>query len=156
MIVLAEALLADLEAAIIGECDVDRSAVTAGSPAAPSGDCGNALWVWVDQIADDDQFREGCVVKSRATFNYRVDVCYSESQEGPTDAQHLDTAECLYGLMSAIWCGLVNLKDAKTLMGLGTCDGVTLAPLVVGNREGGYVSAGGSVVVDFDCAVSLS
>lgn len=150
MIELAEALLDDLLASVEGECEIARSAVTAGSPAAPNGEC-RALWVWIDQISDGAQFETGCVVRSALAVNYRFDVCYTESERGPTDAQHLAVAECLYGLVAAAWCGLVALKDSGLLMGLGDCDRAALAPLVVGSREGGYVSAGGSVIVDFDC-----
>ena len=150
MIHLAYALAEDLESYVetSGECEVERVTVTAGEPAASA--C-NAIWVWASRIEDDNFLNPACVVESLLTVNYRIDVCYQTTAEEETDLMHADAAECLYSLMAAIWCGLVADKDANTLMGLGSCDLVNLAPLIVGQRSGSTVSASGSVIVGYDC-----
>lgn len=158
MIAFLEALAADIAEGIAQAvyedpelCEPDRITVTAGEPPAPAGGC-SAIWVWAARIEDANLDPEACAVRTVATFNYRIDVCYTETEDDLSDELHLGPAECLYGLMSAIWCHLVSLRDDSDLMGLGSCDNTTLLPLVVGQRSGGNVSATGGILFDYDCS----
>jgi hypothetical protein len=155
MIEYLYALAADIENAVTTSdgCEVDRVTVTAGEPAAPAGENCKAVWVWLNRIEDAAAFTDDCAVRTRVTFSYRIDVCYTETEQDQTDLQHSIPADCLTGLADSVWCGLVGLKDTGDLMGLGTCEHVILEPLLVGARQGGIVSATGGVTFTYDCLV---
>ena len=148
-----EVILADWEG-----CTIDRYTRTGGEPAVPSGGC-TAIWGWVDQIYDmggsgplsrrGDE--EPCITRPAVILKIRVDVCYTETETDQTDAQHATTADCLHGLMVAIWCGLSEDLAAGDLLDQADCHGVTLGDFQVEQRQGGYVSASLSVSTELDC-----
>jgi hypothetical protein len=143
----------DLEEALAtsgSDCQPDRITITAGEPAAPAGPC-TAVWIWADRIEDELELADGCAVRTRLTIAYRIDACYEETVEDASDAIHLEAADCLYSMMSRIWCGLVRFKDLGALAGSTGCDRIVLEPLATDQRAGGIVSATGSVTVDYHC-----
>ncbi len=142
----------DIETALASSDDVcqpERITITAGEPAAPSGPC-KAVWIWASRIEDEAAFEtDACIVRSRLTISYRIDVCYTETVDDATDTTHLDAAECLYSLMDRIWWGIVTGKDTGTLAGSTNCDRITILPLITDQREGGIVSATGEITIDY-------
>jgi len=158
MIGYVEALAADIGVGIADAfyldptlCESSRITVTAGEPAASAGGC-NTIWVWLERVEDILSVNpDTCITETVVSLAYRIDVCYEEQAEDQTDEQHLIPAECLYGLMSAVWCHLVALKDSGELMDLGQCENVVLLPLEVGQRQGGTVSATGGVSFSYNC-----
>ena len=130
---------------------------TAGEPAAPTGLC-NVVYVWIAElynIGNQAPFGRqgddvGCVIRPGVNLKVRVDVCYEETEQGPTAAQHAVTADCLHGLMRAIWCGLADLWAAGTLLDLD-CRASTIGPFLVDQRLGGIVSATLDVSAEADC-----
>ena len=151
MIDRLEELVALLEELLGSAFDVDRYTATAWEPAAPSGAC-DAVWAWIASVEDRRAFVDDCLTVTDVTYRYRIDVCYPENDDGrdQTDAQHLATVDKLYGMMEAVWCGLVAEKDAGTLLS-SPCDYVRILPLEVQQRSGGIVSALGGVVAQFPC-----
>jgi len=157
MLSVADELAANIEAAILGvACQPDRVYVIAGEPPAPTDHC-REIAVWVDEIRDQNEgdTTKPCLVVSQLTVRYRIQVCYTEKEDGTdqTEAQHYVTALCLYPLMTAIWCGLITARHDGTLAGAGDCDNTSLGALRVDQRSGGYVSATGSITVDYDCVL---
>lgn len=160
-------LAADIDVIVAGATDLtclpDRDTIITGGEPAQSGGACTSIYVWVSElynIGGQAPFNRqgdevGCVIRPGVTLNVRVDVCYQESDQGPTVAQHLVTADCLHGLMAAIWCGLADLWAAGTLMGLD-CRHSTLGSFVVGQRQGGMVTAMMTVDVEHDCAGAAS
>lgn len=145
---LATELAADIESYLTADlCEVNTVEVTYGEPAAPASDgpC-REIWVWIGRMEDDAELDASCAVRSRLTLNYRIYSCYSPEGEDGEEA-----SECIYGLMSAVWCGLVRGKDTGDLMLLGDCDLITLGALILDQPSGGIVSATGSVTVDYEC-----
>lgn len=144
-------LLAD--AVADAACLVDRVTITAGRPAAPSGEgqeCQTAIYVWGQGIADENQTNdESCVVSSRWEMAYEIWTCYPEDWEDVDDDAHFSAVSCLYDLMSLVWCAVVEAKDSGAFC--DNCSYVELAPLEIGFRSGGAVSALGSVVLPFYC-----
>ena len=135
--------------------DVDATiVVTAGEPAAFVGEDCPTVWIWVSRIEDAALFQAGCAVRSTVTVSYRVDACYTEVDGEIPAATHETDEAAFLSLVSDVWCTLVAAKDDGTLLGLGDCDLAVLSPLVVGQRQGGVVSASGAVVADFDCLAS--
>ena len=154
MITAALALLSDIEAAIVGQaCQPDVSRVTAGEPAAPNPGCTD-IAVWVGQVEDSAAFDPGCQVRSELTLNYRIGWCYTERPEGPSEADELEAATCVYDLAEAVWCYLVELQSQGIIAGLDSCRDSRLGPLTVNPRSGGWVSATGSVTIAYDCHLS--
>lgn len=152
MMELASLLAADIESYLTDDlCSVDSVSVTFGEPAAPVGEDCRQIWVWVDRVVDTNEFDDDtCSVRSRLTLNYRLYSCYNPDVHRSLDQEETD-ADCLYGLMEAIWCGLVNDKDTGLLMLLGECKLVSLAPFATDPPQGGTVSATGAVTVDYEC-----
>jgi hypothetical protein len=150
MIESLEALQTIIEDAVEdATCDVDRVTITAGQPSAPIGaDC-TAIYLWVDQVVDLNQNIPGsCQVKSRLTMNYQIHTCYVVTKGDETDEQHAVAADCLYELMSLVWCALVAAKDTGAF---GSCEWVELNPLDIQPRQGTNVSALGGVTIPLDC-----
>lgn len=150
--------LADLLTVSIEDACPDVAVlVTAGQPAAPSGegDCQTVVYVWGQVVADlDQQTLDNCVVRSRFTMFYQIQTCYPENWEDPIGtAAASDAAARLYGLMSLVWCGLVAAKDAGDVCG-ANCKYVELAPLEVQPRQGGAVSALGGVTIPYVCPLT--
>ena len=144
-------------------CTVDVVQYTAGEPAAPVGNC-QTVSVWIaelDNIGDQAPFlRQGpdvsCVDRPAVSMRVRVDVCYEEIETGDiTAANHATVADCLYGLMAAIWCGLADLRASGELMGLD-CRQTSIGDFVVGQRTGGIISATLNIEVEHDCAGAAS
>ena len=139
-------------------CAVDVFQHTAGEPAAPSGQC-SAISVWADQIFDvggqipfgrqGDTI--GCVARPAVVLKLRVDVCYSESEQGPTVAEHDVVAECFYGLIQAVWCGLVEEWVAGTLLDQPDGRRTQVGDFQVLPRQGGIVSAVLDVTSEMEC-----
>ena len=164
--------LAELPALLAAEIDVIVAGATsltcvpadtqwtAGEPA--STGC-NQIWVWVSElfnIGDSVPFARqgdevGCVIRPGVTLNIRVDVCYTESETGPTAVQHAETADCLHALIGAVWCGLADLWAAGTLLGLD-CRQSTLSSFTINQRQGGVASATMTVEVEHDCTGATS
>ena len=144
--------LADIIADAIGESA--EVLVTAGQPAAPSGDgdCQTVVYVWGQQVFDLDQNLEtSCVVRSRFTMFYQIQTCYPEGWEDLIHTEDAsDAAARLYTLMSQVWCGLVDAKDGGYLCD-ADCKFVELAPLETQARQGGAISALGGVTIPYMC-----
>ncbi len=157
MLTEALALVDDIEAAIVGvECQPDRVYVSAGEPAAPNPGC-TEISVWVSEVVDDNEaIPDECRVKPLLTLSYRIDWCYKESTQGPTEAEHLTAATCLYELMEAIWCGLQADLGSGDLAGGNDCKTARLGPLTLDQRQGGNVSATGSVIIEYECVTASS
>ena len=152
----ALSLLDDINAAVASEpCDIDVSRVTAGEPAAPNPGCVD-IAVWISSVTDSNAFLQPCLIKSDLELSYRIGWCYTESVTGPSEQEELDASECLYGLMEAVWCELVSTKSAGTIAGTTKCDQSELGTLSVNPRQGGWVSATGTVTLRFDCVGSAS
>ena len=154
---LLEDLATEIELAV-GDADitcvVDRVTVTAGEYA-PLSNC-NAVYLWASTLADENEFDPvACNVRGRITLNYRVSVCYTEEADDQTDVEHAVPAQCLYGLIDAIWCHLVRLRDSKDLLGCD-CTDAKVGPIAVGPRQGGVVTADGTVTVPYDCPLITS
>ena len=133
-------------------CEVDEVTVTAGRPNAPMGQDCTKIYVWADQITDALQTAVQCMVKGRLTIVYEIHTCYEVvDTRDETAAEHAVSADCLYGLMNAVWCGLVAGKSDGSLMDLGSCEDIELGPLEIQPRSGGSVSAMGTVIVPLDC-----
>ena len=169
------ASLADLPALLASEIDLIIAGATdltctpdmdtifsGGEPATSVGQC-TTVWVWISElynIGGQSPFSRqgdevGCVVRPGVTLNIRVDVCYVESEQGPTATQHATTADCLHGLMAAIWCGLAELWADGTLLDLD-CRQSALSSFVVLPRQGGMASATMTLDVEHDCAGATS
>lgn len=133
-------------------CEITVYQVTAGEPAAPSGSDCPTLSVWASQYfnAVASMFHEDnpCLVVRGVQLNWRLDVCYSETEQGPTAAEHLADAVCLYGLADTIWCGLP--PSLPTLFGK-KCADLQFDALTIGERSGGYVSASSGVRFQIGC-----
>lgn len=146
----AQALLAAIQTlADSTDCKPDAYQVTAGEPAAPSGQC-TVISVWASQFfnAVNSMFHEDnpCTVVRGVQLNYRIDVCYEETEKGRTPAQHLVAAECLYSLADTVWCGL----NAADVFGL-RCADIQADPLQFAAPLGGIVSASSGVRLQLDC-----
>lgn len=139
-------------------CTVDIFQYTAGEPAAPSGQC-TVISSWVDSIYDmggsiplgrrgDEQ---PCVIRPAALLKLRVDVCYEESEQGPTPTEHALVADCFHGMLQAIWCGLAEEWVSGTLLDVGDCRGVVIGDFQVLPRQGGIVSATLDVATELAC-----
>lgn len=143
-------------------CTPTDTVVTAGEPAHPTTDCTDpAVWVWLDQIYASDQPNTqrgddaGCVIRTVATIQVRVDVCYQETDDaaGPTPAMHLAAADCLHHVMGVLWCGIADEITGGKPFGLGSCRAVTVGAFEVGVRQGMIVSATLPLRVEVDCAI---
>lgn len=151
MIYLAEALVDQIEDFIdVETCQPERVFVSAGEPAV--GSCGE-IAVWISNVSDANIGISDCMVDTQVELTYRISWCYPEPEDGsgPTTAQELTAAECLYELMDAVWCGLVSERDAGTLLIQSSCEKTSLGQLTVDPRSGGVVTATGTVTVDYDC-----
>ena len=139
-------------------CTVNVFQHTAGEPAAPSSQC-SAISVWVDQIFDiggQIPFSRqgdtiGCVARPAVVLNLRFDVCYEESELGPTVAEHEVVAECFNGLIQAIWCGLVEEWVAGTLLDQPEGRRAQVGNFQVLPRQGGMISAVLEVTSEIEC-----
>lgn len=80
-------------------------------------------------------------------MNWRLDVCYNESEDGLTVDEHLLDAVCLYGLADVIYCGLPAVDN---LFGL-KCRDLQFDALTIGERSGGYVSASSGLRFQVGC-----
>ena len=139
-------------------CTVDVFQYTAGEPAAPSGQC-TVISVWADTIFDiggqipfgrqGDTL--GCVARPATVLKVRVDVCYEESEEGPTVAEHATVADCFYGLIQGIWCGLAEEWVAGDLLDQTDCRSVSVGDFQMLPRQGGIVSAVLDVTSEMEC-----
>lgn len=150
-------LLADLleEAVADSECVVGDVIVTAGRPAAPSGEgqeCQTRIYVFGAQVADENQaIPDACLVKSRWQMQYEIHSCYPEDWDDQTGSTNeAAAAACLYELMSLAWCALVEAKDTGYFC---DCTFLELSPLIVQPRSGGAVSALGGVTMPYVCPV---
>lgn len=134
-------------------CEVKTYQVTAGAPADPSGQNCAQISVWASQIfnASTSLFHEDnpCMVVRGVQLNYRISVCYEETEAGRTPAQHLVTAVCLYDLADAVWCGL-NAAFRDGFLD-NRCKQITVDPLIVSEGLGGYVSADSGIRLQLDC-----
>jgi hypothetical protein len=150
MIEYLQALQAIIEDAVeTAACEVTRVTITAGQPSAPIGSDCTSIYLWTDQVVDFNQNDPNeCLVASRLTMNYQIHTCYIATKGDETDAQHLVAAECLYELMSLVWCALVAAKDTGAF---GDCAWVSLEPLDIQPRQGTNVSALGGVTIPLDC-----
>jgi hypothetical protein len=147
-----QTLLAAIQALIEADedvCEVETFQVTAAEPAAPSGQC-TIISVWASQFvnAAGSMFHEDnpCVVIRGVQLNYRIDVCYSETEPGRNAAQHLADATCLYGLTDLVWCGL-NMADVFGLK----CSDIQIDPLNFLTPQGGINSAQSGIRLQLDC-----
>ena len=139
-------------------CPPDIIQFTAGEPAAPTGQC-TAVWVWIDEIYDmggspalsrrGDE--EPCIIRPAVNLKIRVDVCYEETEQGPTALQHATAADCLHGLMEDIWCWLTEEWVALGVLEQDDCRAVTIGPFQIGTRQGGIVSAYLDVHTEWGC-----
>ena len=116
MIAYLELLAADIAEGIAEARYLDASlcepgvTVTAGEPAVSVGAC-NRIWVWLDRVEDTASVNPNtCVTDTLVTLAYRIDVCYEETAEDQTDLQHLEPAECLYGLVDS---GVVSSRRTQ-------------------------------------------
>lgn len=135
------------------DCVVDRFAITAGRPAAPSGEDCTAIYVFGAGLQDLNQADENaCIVRSRWVMQYEIHSCYPEDWDDQytTEAEEA-AATCLYELMSLVWCALVEAKDDGVFC--DDCSFVEIDPLVVQPRSGGAVSALGGVTLPYVCPV---
>lgn len=134
-------------------CPVDTFQVTAGEPAAPSGNC-SQISVWASQYfnAVDSLFHTDnpCVIVKGVQLQWRIDLCYQEQESDRTAAQHLVTATCLYDLADAVWCGLNS--TVGSLFGQ-PCKDVSVDTLDIPAGLGGIVSASSGVRFQLDCDV---
>ena len=156
MIVSLEALRDLLADAVAdADCEVGRVVVTAGRPAAPSGEdeeCRTAIFIFGDTVSDLNQSDEdSCLVRSRWAMQYEIWTCYSEAWEDVDDEDHEAAAACFYELMALAWCAVVEAYDSGEPF--GSCENVELLPLQVQPRSGGAVSALGGVTIPYDCEV---
>jgi hypothetical protein len=143
-----ETLLTD--AVADATCEVSRIAITAGRPAAPSGEDCTAIYVFGNGVLDENQANpEACVVLSRFAIQYEIHSCYPEDWDDQytTEAEAL-AAACLYELIELVWCALVDAKDTGYFC---DCKFVELEPMEVQPRSGGAVSALGGVRLPFSC-----
>jgi hypothetical protein len=153
------ALLRDLleDAVADSDCVVNRVAITAGRPAAPSAedaDCRTAIFVFGAEASDLNQNDpSACIVDSRWAMQYEIWTCYPEAWGDVGDEAHEAAAACLYELMRLAWCALVEAKDDGYFC---DCKFVELAPLIVQQRSGGAVSALGGVTLPYVCPVETS
>jgi hypothetical protein len=140
------------------DCAPDIIAYTAGEPAAPAGQC-TAVWVWIDELYDmggsaplgrrGDE--EPCMIRPAVNLKVRVDVCYAETDHGPTAEQHAEAADCLHGLMEDIWCWFTETWSLSGLLEQSDCRAVTIGPFQVAARQGGIVSAYLDVNTEWGC-----
>jgi hypothetical protein len=149
---LAAALRDDLETFLLAApCEVDVM-LTAAEPPSPVGEC-SIVYVWIPDVEDRNQFLPtDHRTLGLLTINYRIHKCFTEEARDLTAQEEATIAECFYGLMEAIWCGLVDAKDDNTLMGFPRCSEIVLEPMVT-ERGGSEVRATGAVQVPFDCSV---
>lgn len=148
---LLESIIED--AVTDSECVVDRVVLTAGRPAAPSGEDCTAIYVFGAEVADENQTDgDACTVKTRWAMQYEIWSCYPEDWEDQTGNEEA-AAACLYELMQLVWCALVEAKDDDIFC---ECKFVELVPLVVQPRSGGAVSALGGVTLPYTCPVVTS
>lgn len=153
MLTHALALLDDLETAIVGEeCQPDRTFVAAGEPASPNPGCID-MAVWVSNVQDGNLDPNSCMVRSELQLSYRIGWCYTDKPEGPSEDDELTAATCLYDLMEAVWCYLVEVHSQGTIAGTDKCDQSSLGPLVVNPRSGGWVEAVGTITIQYNCAI---
>lgn len=149
----ASSLLTQIEILVTAAdlCAVDRYQLTAGEPAQPSGQC-SQISVWASQFfnAVNGLFHEDdpCVVVRGVQLNYRIDLCYTETEKGRTVAQHEADAICLYGLADAVWCGLNVWLAAGAF---GNCNKVAHDPLSFDSPFGGMNAASGGIRFQWDC-----
>ena len=156
---MPQQLAAEIDAHILAAADLtclpDVDTIwTAGEPAAPTGQC-TVVWVWIAELYNIENGRalgdeRGCVIRPGVTLKVRVDVCYEETEQGATATQHAEAADCLHGLMRAIWCGLAAAWAAGTLLDLD-CRASSVGPFLVDQRQGGIVSATLDVNAEADC-----
>lgn len=151
-----QALLAAIETAVAAadvDCEIDMYRVTAGQAAAPAGQC-NVVSVWASQAFNsvDGMFHSDspCTIVRGVAFHWRLDLCYGETAEERTPAQHLATATCLYTLADAIWCGL------NTQIGNGTlfsqkCADLQVDALDYNEASGSGVSAESGLRLQMEC-----
>ena len=153
LITLADELLDTIEAAIT----VDRTAITAGRPA--HSDACSAVYVWAGSVFDAEVGTQargdipGCVIKRAYSFNYRIDICRSLSQDGSeqTAAQQLTEATKLYDYADAVFCALADAIVAGTLFTDSDCQDIALGQIVFSEPRGDRVSAEGSLRVTWPC-----
>lgn len=148
-----EAVIAD--AVANSDCVVDRIAITAGRPAAPSGENCTAIYIFgigVEDLNQDDP--DSCIVDSRWVMGYEIHSCYPEDWDDQyTSEAEAAAAGCLYELMKLVWCALVEAKDRDEFC---ECKFVQLDQMVVQPRQGGAISALGGVTIPYTCPVETS
>ncbi len=77
MIDLAYGLAADIESYLTDDlCSVNRVGVTFGEPAAPVGENCREIWIWLSRVEGDAELGDGCAVRTRVTYSYRIYSCY--------------------------------------------------------------------------------
>lgn len=132
-------------------CEIQTFQVTAGEPAAPTGQC-SQISVWASQFfnASTSLFNEDnpCVIVKGVQLSYRIDLCYTEQEADRTPAQHLATATCLYDLADAVWCGL---NQTVATLFAQPCKDVSVDPMDFQTPQGGIVSAQSGVRFQLDC-----
>lgn len=144
-------LLQDLIEDATADVGVDRIAITAGRPAAPSGEDCTAIYIFVDNLTDENQADpNACEVRSRLAMQFEIWVCYPEDWDDVDTLAHLEAAERLYEIAGLIWCALVDAKD--TCEPFGDCtEFLELTPLQAQPRLGQMVSMLGGLTVAYDC-----
>lgn len=125
--------------------------VTAGQPAAPVGSC-SAVSVWASQYfnAATSLFHEDsvCVLSRGVQVEWRLDVCFTETEQDRTAAQHLADAECVYRLADVIWCGLASsLPEVLAVR----CAQIAVDALSVVPALGGIYSVSSGFRFQLDC-----
>lgn len=156
MLAELQALTDLLEDAVAdSECVVGDVILTAGRPAAPSGEgqeCQTRIYVFGGEIGDLNQTdQDQCLIRSRWQMQYEIWTCYPEDWDDQVGTDASETAAaCLYEIMSLVWCALVEAKDTNYFC---ECAFVELTPMIVQPRSGGAVSALGGVTLPYFCPV---
>jgi len=155
-VALLQELLVAIETAVATApegCEIDTYQVTAGTPAAPSGNC-SQVSVWASSAFNSasSMFHEDnpCLVIRAVQLNWRLDLCYGETVEDWTPAQHLEFAVCFYGLADAIWCGLNSVIKSGELFHR-RCGDLQVDPLTYTERLGSNASAESGMRMQDDC-----
>lgn len=143
------------EAVADSDCVVGDVILTAGRPAAPSGEsqeCQTRIYVFGGEMGDFNQTNpDACNVRSRWLMQYEIWTCYPEDWDDQVGTSASEAAAaCLYKLMSLVWCALVDAKDSDYFC---PCAFVELTPMIIQPRSGGAVSALGGVTLPYTCPV---
>jgi hypothetical protein len=135
------------------DCEIDQYRVVAGQPAAPASHC-NVVTVWASSafnaVAGMFHQDDPCTIARGVAFHWRLDLCYQETPQDRTSAQHLATATCLYTLADVIWCGL-NTEIGDGLLFDARCKDIQVDALSYNEASGSGVSAQSGLRVQMDC-----